>query len=157
MTNSTMSETARFEIATEVTSELVESASRLYPQLNPAAAPPNAEQLREMIASPATTLLLARDPADGDRIIGSLVLVTFRLGRGLKALIEDVVVDSATRGKGVGEALSREAIRIAGLRGAVMVDLTSLPQREAANRLYQRIGFKKRDTNVYRFEIKPTR
>jgi ribosomal protein S18 acetylase RimI-like enzyme len=77
----------------------------------------------------------------------------FRLGRGLKAIIEDVVVDSAARGKGVGEALSREAVRLAGERGAVMVDLTSLPVREAANRLYQRIGFRKRETNVYRFEI----
>ena len=150
---STTTESARLEIAIGVDSDLVEAASQLYPQLNPAAVPPTEDQLREIIASPATTLILARDPANGDRIIGSLILATFRLGSGLKAIIEDVVVDSAARGKGVGEALSREALRIAEERGAVMVDLTSLPAREAANRLYQRIGFKKRDTNVYRFEI----
>jgi ribosomal protein S18 acetylase RimI-like enzyme len=148
-----MTDYARLEIATTVDKDLVEAAGRLYPQLNPAATPPTADQLREIVSSPATTLILARDAANGDRIIGSLILVTFRLGRGLKAIIEDVVVDTVARGKGVGEALSREAIRIAAERGAVFVDLTSLPAREAANRLYQRIGFKKRDTNVYRFEI----
>ncbi len=148
-----MTEYARLEVATAVDNELVDAARRLYPQLNPAAAPPDAEELQEIVSSPATTLVLARDPANGDRIIGSLILVTFRLGRGLKAIIEDVVVDTVARGHGIGEALSREAIRLAAERGAVFVDLTSLPAREAANRLYQRIGFKKRDTNVYRYEI----
>jgi len=141
------------EIARTVDPELLEAVKRLYPQLNPAAATPTAEQLGEIIASPATTLLLARDTGNGGWIIGSLILIVFRLGRGLKGIIEDVVVDSEFRGKGVGEALSREALRIAAERGAVIVDLTSLPAREAANRLYQRIGFKRRDTNVYRFEI----
>lgn len=150
---STMTEYARLEIATTVDADLVEAARRLYPQLVPNATPPSADQLREIVESPSTTMILARDPANGDRIIGSLILVTFRLGRGLKAMIEDVVVDKAAREKGIGEAMSRDAIRIAAERGAVMVDLTSLPSREAANRLYQRIGFKKRDTNVYRFEI----
>ena len=148
-----MIEATRLEIAHTVDAELVDAVRRLYPQLNPVAAIPTAEQLREIVASHATTLLLARDTANGERIIGSLILIVFRLGRGLKGLIEDVVVDSESRGRGVGEALSREALRIATERGAVIVDLTSLPAREAANRLYQRIGFKRRDTNVYRFEI----
>jgi ribosomal protein S18 acetylase RimI-like enzyme len=151
--SSAMLESPHLEIARTVDAELLEAVKRLYPQLNPASKGPNEEQLREIISSPATTLLLARDVAGGGRIIGSLILITFRVGRGLKGLIEDVVVDSESRGKGVGEALSREALRIAAQRGAAMVDLTSLPVREAANRLYQRIGFKKRDTNVYRFEL----
>ncbi len=149
-----MIESTLLEIASTVDAELLEAVKRLYPQLNPAAATPTAEQLREIIASPATTLLLARDTGNGGRIIGSLILIVFRLGRGLKGMIEDVVVDSESRGMGVGVALCRVALRIAAERGAVIVDLTSLPAREAANRLYLRIGFKRRDTNVYRFEIR---
>ena len=66
----------------------------------------------------------------------------FRIPTGRRAWIEDVVVDSAQRGKGVGEALTREALRVAQAAGATTVDLTSRPSREAANRLYQRIGFR---------------
>jgi len=60
-------------------------------------------------------------------------------------------VDAAARGKGAGEALSREALLVAALRGARTVELTSKPSREAANRLYRRLGFELRETNVYRF------
>jgi len=148
-----MTESTRLEIARTVDAELLEAVERLYPQLNPAAATPTAEQLREIIASSATTLLIARDTTNAGRIIGSLIMIIFRIGRGLKGIIEDVVVDSESRGRGLGEALTREALRIAAERGAMIVDLTSLPAREAANRLYVRIGFKRRDTNVYRFEI----
>jgi len=96
-------------------------------------------------------LLIARDD---ERIVGSLTLVVFPIPTGVRAWIEDVVVDSSVRGKGVGEALNREALRIARNKGAVTVDLTSRPSREAANRLYQRLGFEKRDTNVYRYDLK---
>ena len=87
------------------------------------------------------------------RKLGSLTLVLFRIPTGVRAWIEDVVVDEAARGQGVGELLNREALRIAAENGAVTVDLTSRPSREAANRLYQRIGFKQRETNVYRYEL----
>jgi len=80
-------------------------------------------------------------------------LVTFRIPTGIRAWIEDVVVDESARGHGVGEALNQAAIQEARQKGAVTVDLTSRPSREAANRLYQRIGFVQRDTNVYRFSL----
>ena len=105
----------------------------------------------QIVDSDSCSLLIARD--DG-RIVGSLTLVVFPIPTGVRAWIEDVVVDSSVRGKGVGEALNREALRIARDKGAVTVDLTSRPSREAANRLYQRIGFEKRDTNVYRYDLK---
>jgi ribosomal protein S18 acetylase RimI-like enzyme len=103
-----------------------------------------------MVQSSATLLLVAR--VDG-RIAGSLTLAMFRIPTGLRAWIEDVVVDGDARGTGVGEALNLRAIDEARKRGAVTVDLTSRPSREAANRLYQRLGFVARDTNVYRFTL----
>jgi ribosomal protein S18 acetylase RimI-like enzyme len=95
-------------------------------------------------------LFVAREHGE---IVGSLSLVLFRIPTGLRAWIEDVVVDESARGKGVGEALSRAAIDHALKAGAKTVDLTSRPSREAANRLYERLGFKKRETNVYRYEL----
>jgi ribosomal protein S18 acetylase RimI-like enzyme len=103
-----------------------------------------------MVQSSATLVLVAR--VDG-RIAGSLTLAMFRIPTGLRAWIEDVVVDGDARGNGVGEALNWFAIEEARKRGAVTVDLTSRPSREAANRLYQRLGFVARDTNVYRFTL----
>ena len=85
--------------------------------------------------------------------MGMLTLVTFRLPTGVRAWVEDVVVDSAARGQGVGEALTQAAIELAAARGAQTVDLTSRPSREAANRLYRRMGFEPRETNVYRFQL----
>ena len=68
---------------------------------------------------------------------------------GLHAVIEDVVVDESARGHGVGAALVSEAVRLAREWGALHVNLTSRSSREAANRLYTRAGFVKRETNVY--------
>ncbi|MEZ5181648.1 MAG: GNAT family N-acetyltransferase [Acidimicrobiales bacterium] len=137
------------EIADEVTDQLVADFERLVPQLSSSSPPPTREQLDEIVASPATFLLLARDE-DGT-VLGSLTLVLFRIPTGLRAWIEDVVVDGDARGRGVGEALNRFAIDVAAERGARSVDLTSRPSREAANRLYRRLGFEPRETNVYRF------
>jgi len=136
--------------ATTVSDELVEAFARLVPQLSSSASPPTREQLDAMISSPATTLLLARD--DQDRIIGSLTLAMFRAPTGVRAWIEDVVVEAEARGQGIGEALVAEAVRVASEAGARTVDLTSRPSRDAANRLYEKAGFEMRDTNVYRFD-----
>jgi ribosomal protein S18 acetylase RimI-like enzyme len=138
------------EKATEVTDELVVAFARLVPQLSRTSPPPSAAQLAEIIASPATTVFLARG-SDG-AIVGALTLVLFRIPTGLRAWIEDVVVDDAARGQGVGHALSQAALAEAAQTGTRTVDLTSRPSREAANRLYQRLGFQLRETNVYRFE-----
>jgi ribosomal protein S18 acetylase RimI-like enzyme len=136
-------------VADQVTDELVEAFVHLTPQLSSSSPPPTVEQLVEIVDSPATHLLVARD-VDG-RIVGSLTLVLFRIPTGLRAWIEDVVVDGEARGQGVGEALNRYAIDVAAERGARTVDLTSRPSREAANRLYRRLGFEPRETNVYRY------
>jgi len=134
--------------------ELVSAFRRLVPQLSSSAPAPTADQLREMIESPCTTVLLARARAGGD-IVGSLTLAVFRIPTGVRAWIEDVVVDSSARGKGVGEALSREALRLAVEKGARTVELTSRPSRAAANRLYRRLGFVERETSVYRYTLSP--
>jgi len=141
------------EQATQVTDELEAAFVRLMPQLSSSNPAPTRAQLTEMVTSPAITLLVAREPDAEGAIVGSLTLAMFRIPTGRRAWIEDVVVDSAQRGKGVGEALTREALRVAQEAGAATVDLTSRPSREAANRLYQRIGFEKRETNVYRYTL----
>jgi len=142
------------ERAAGVDEELVSAFRRLVPQLSSSAPAPTADQLREMIESPCTTVLLARARAGGD-IVGSLTLAVFRIPTGVRAWIEDVVVDSSARGKGVGEALSREALRLAVEKGARTVELTSRPSRAAANRLYRRLGFVERETSVYRYTLSP--
>ena len=130
--------------------EVLDALARLLPQLSSSAAPPTQAEVLEMVASDASHLLLAR--GDDGTIVGSLTLVVFRIPTGVRAWIEDVVVDGDARGRGVGEALNRAALARAAAMGARTVDLTSRPSREAANRLYQRIGFVARDTNVYRYD-----
>ena len=134
-----------------VTDELVAAFARLIPQLSRSAPAPTPDELSAIVASPATALLVAR--GDDGTIVGSLTLVLFRIPTGVRAWIEDVVVDESVRGSGVGEVLNREALRLAAAAGAVTVDLTSRPSREAANRLYKRLGFVERDTNIYRYEL----
>ena len=138
------------QVATEATSTLVEAFARLLPQLSPDARPPGRAALEEIIASPTTTLLVALDGDSGD-VVGTLTLVVFRVPTGMRAWIEDVVVDERARGRGIGESLAREAIRLAASSGAEAVDLTSRPSRAAANRLYRRLGFRLRATNVFRY------
>ncbi len=138
--------------ATEATPEVVAAVARLLPLLSRTAPAPSAAQVAEIVSSPATTLFLARDGEDGS-IVGTLTLAIFRLPSGIRAWIEDVIVAEEVRGQGCGEALSRAALEAAARSGARTVELTSRPSREAANRLYQRIGFVRRDTNVYRYEL----
>ncbi len=143
----------RIDVVTEVTDDLVAAFARLTPQLSSSAPPPTAGELAAIVASDASQLLIAVDPdAEGEAaIVASMTLVVFPIPTGIRAWIEDVVVDEAARGRGVGAALNERALEIARERGARTVDLTSRPSREAANRLYQRLGFVRRDTNVYRF------
>ncbi len=136
--------------AKEVTDELVEAFQCLVPQLSSSAPAPSRAQIQEMVDSPAVILLMARDEG---KLVGSLSLIVFRIPTGVRAWIEDVVVDQGTRGKGVGEALTRAALDRARELGVKTVDLTTRPSREAANRLYQRVGFQPRQTNIYRYTI----
>jgi ribosomal protein S18 acetylase RimI-like enzyme len=133
-----------------VDDELVEAFDRLIPQLSSSSPPPSRDHLVALVGSEDTVLFVAR--VDG-RILGSLTLAFYRIPTGTKAWIEDVVVDADARGHGLGELLSRAALDEARSRGAKDVSLTSRPFREVANRLYQRLGFEARETNVYRYKF----
>jgi ribosomal protein S18 acetylase RimI-like enzyme len=132
----------------EVSGDVVASVGALVQHLSGSAAPSHAE-LESIVASPATRLLIARD--DDGTLLGILTLALFRIPTGMRAWIEDVVVDDAARGRGIARALTQTAIHIARDEGAHTVDLTSRPSRVAANRLYRKMGFVPRETNVYRF------
>lgn len=136
--------------AERVDDTLVAAFAVLIPQLSSSSPPPSAEELQAIVDSPDSVLFIASSES---RVVGSLTLAFYRIPTGLKAWIEDVVVDAAARGHGVGEALNRTALDEARSRGAKHVSLTSRATREAANRLYQRIGFEKYDTNVYRYTL----
>ncbi len=141
----------RIEEATAATPDVVAAVQRLVPQVSSSATVPTEGEIAEIVASPATVLLLARDEAS--EVIAMLTLALFRIPTGLRAWIEDVVTEAAAQRQGAGTALTEEALRRAAAAGARTVDLTSRASREAANRLYQRVGFELRDTNVYRCEI----
>lgn len=138
----------KVEIATTLTPAIVEAVERLVPQLSRSNPPPTVEELGAVVASPATDLFIAL--ADDGSVVGMSTLAVFRIPTGLRAWIEDVVVDDVARGAGVGAALTQAMLDRATDLGCVTVDLTSRPTREAANRLYQRMGFHLRETNVYR-------
>jgi len=140
--------TIAVEVLDEVTDEAVEAFGRLLPQLSSSAQPVDAAALAAIVASPAVTVLIARS---GGHIAGSLTLAMFPIPTGLRAWIEDVVVDESARGQGIGAILTEEAVRLAREAGARSLDLTTRPSREAAGRLYERAGFRQRETRLYRY------
>ena len=141
----------RVEEVEAVSSELVDAMHRLIPQVSTSADPLTEGEVETIVSSPVTRLLVAR--AEEGSIVGTLTLVVFRIPTGVGAWIEDVVVDERARRQGVGEALMTAAIRLAERSGARHLNLTSRPDREAANRLYPRLGFEQRETNVYRLKL----
>jgi ribosomal protein S18 acetylase RimI-like enzyme len=138
------------EVAKNANEALLSGVNRLLPQLSSTAPPLTMANLEELVSNSALTFFVALD--DGV-VVGTLTLVIFPIPTGLRAWIEDVVVDEAARGLGVGAALTNAATHEAQLRGVRSVDLTSRPSREAANALYQKLGFALRETNVYRFSV----
>jgi ribosomal protein S18 acetylase RimI-like enzyme len=138
------------EVARNASDELLAGINKLLPQLSTTASPLELADLERIINSSAITLFVATDNSD---IVGSLTFAVFPTPSGLRAWIEDVVVDESSRGVGVGEALIGAAISEARQRAVRSVDLTSRPDRESANGLYQKMGFVQRVTNVYRYLI----
>jgi GNAT superfamily N-acetyltransferase len=138
------------EPVTEATPEVHVALARLLPQLNPQLPVPTMERLRAIIADPAVTLLLARD---GQQIVGTTTVIVYTTPYWIKARLDEVVVDESARGKGVGAALVNTSLDLAREKGAEVVELQSGIQREEANRLYPRMGFKLRETNVYRIVL----
>jgi len=137
----------------QVTDEVVAAFQRLIPQLTSNNPPPDRLHLEKLLASPLSTLLLARHPDENGPIVAALSLTVYPVPTGIRAIIEDVIVDEQARGQGIGEALVRHALQIARQAGAQGVALTSNPRREAANRLYQRLGFVRRETNAYFYKF----
>lgn len=138
----------------EVTEELYEALQRLIPQLGAHKTPPTFEEVRKLVKSESSTLLVARQSKEDDPILGILCLTIYRVPTGLRAIIEDVIVDERARRHGIGEALVRYAIDLAHKAGTDGVSLTSNPGREAANQLYQSMGFELRKTNPYFYRLK---
>jgi len=136
----------RVEEIGAVTREVEAAVQGLLPQLRRGAEPPSPDVLADVLADPATVLLAA---CQGDRIVGLAVVAVYHRLSGVSAHLHDVVVDGGARGLGVGAALVEEAIEVARRRGAYSLELTSAPWRKAANRLYPRLGFHRRETNVY--------
>jgi ribosomal protein S18 acetylase RimI-like enzyme len=138
------------EAATEATPELEHALALLMPQLNRALVGPTRKELAAVVADPATTLLVAREGAE---IVATATVIVYTTPAWTKARIEDLVVDEAKRGQGIGEALVKECLNVAKERGAGVVELQSARRREVANRLYPRLGFERRESNVYRMMI----
>lgn len=149
------------ELIEQSSPELVAAMERLIPQLSRSAKPLTAEQTQALVDQDSVYLFVFRTDkpviaADGNEveagtILGMLSLATFAIPTGVRAWVEDVVVDAGTRGMGAGQQLVEAAVAHAQKIGARTVDLTSRPSREAANRLYRHCGFELRETNVYRY------
>src|SRR5437660_4691941 len=142
----------RIQVVREATPDRQSALARLLPQLNPNLEVPDMERLRRLIADPAVTLLLA---VDGDDIVGTTTVIVYTTPFWIKARLDEVVVDDSARGKGVGEALIKAALDIGRERGAQVAGLQSGrgPARQAAHRLYLRLGFKIRDSDVLRIVL----
>src|SRR5690349_4321738 len=138
----------------ELTEELYEALQHLIPQLGIHKTPPTKEDLSALLKIPGATILIAREPDKSGEIVGVLSLTVYRVPTGIRSIVEDVVVDEKMRRRGIGEALVRHAIDVARDAGANGVALTSNPQREAANQLYQSMGFERRNTNSYFYKLK---
>lgn len=138
---------------TTVTDELLDTFRKLIPQLKVDFPLPTREELASLISATSSLVYIARFPDEHSPIAGMLTLIVYCVPTGIRARIEDVVVDESMRGNGIGEELVRHALRIARESGADGVALTSNSGREAANRLYQRLGFKTWETNLYFYKF----
>jgi len=142
----------RIEAVSRLTPDLQAALARLLPQLNPTLPVPDAERLERLLADPDVTLLVARD---GDEIVGTTTVIVYTTPFWIKARLDEVVVDASVRGKGVGEALVNAALDVGREKGAQVAELQSGrgSNRDAAHRLYERVGFKIRDSDVMRIVL----
>jgi ribosomal protein S18 acetylase RimI-like enzyme len=141
------------ENVSELTVEIYDAVKLLVPQLGAHKANPAWDELIALIRSEASRLIVARYPDETSQISGVLTLTIYRVPTGIRSIVEDVIVDEKMRRRGIAEALMRYAIELAREAGANGVALTSNPQREAANKLYQGLGFQKRETNAYFYKL----
>lgn len=142
------------EKVTEVTEEIYVAVQLLVPQLGAHKVTPTWDELNALVRSEASTFLIARYPDENSDIVGILTLTVYRVPTGVRSIAEDVIVDEKVRRRGIAKALMRHAIDLAGQAGAGVLALSSNPTREAANKLYQSMGFERRETNSYLYKIK---
>jgi ribosomal protein S18 acetylase RimI-like enzyme len=142
------------ERVSEVTEEIYSAVKMLVPQLGVHAVIPTWDELNALVRSEASALLVARYPDEKSVIAGILTLTVYRVATGVHSIVEDVIVDEKMRRRGIAEALMHRAIELAAQAGASVLALSSNPTREAANKLYQSMGFEKRETNSYLYKIK---
>ena len=141
----------QIDIVTQADEELYDAFQHLIPQMTNNNPPPSLNDLADLVRDASSTLMVARN--DHGQIVGALTLTVYRVPTGIRSIIEDVIVDTSVRGQGIGDALMKHAIALAREKGAKNISLTSNPMREAANRLYLRVGFKKRETNAYQYKF----
>ena len=141
----------QIDIVTQADEELYDAFQRLVSQLTNNNPPPSLDYLADLVRDTSSTLMVARE--GNGKIVGALTLTVYRVPTGIRSIIEDVIVDDSARGQGIGEALMQYAIKLARDKGAQNIALTSNPLRKAANRLYLRVGFKKRETNAYQMKL----
>ena len=141
----------QIEVVTQADEELYQAFQRLIPQLTNNNPPPSLSDLAAIVQNASSTMLVARN--EERKIVGTLTLAAYRVPSGVRSMIEDVVVDNSARGQGIGEALIKRAIEVAREKGVQYISLTSSSTREAANRLYMKVGFKKRETNAYQMKL----
>lgn len=139
------------ELVTQADEELFDAFQRLVPQLTDNNPPPSLNDLAALVRDSSSTLMVTRN--ESGEIVAALTLAVYRVPTGVRSIIEDVIVDNSVRGQGMGESLVKRAIEIAREKGAANISLTCNPMRKSANRLYQRMGFKKRDTNSYQMKL----
>ncbi len=142
------------EKVVEATNEVLSAVQSLVPLLRNHKVIPTREALSALVSSGVSTLLMARYPDTSSEIAGMLCLSVYRAPTGIRSVVEDVVVHERYRGHGIAQSMLKQAVELAREAGADSVSLTSNPAREAANRLYQKMGFIKRDTNSYFYKLK---
>lgn len=111
------------------------------------------EEIHEMLSSKNYFLFVARNLGT-NKIVGMITLLIYRIPYSKKGILEDLVVDAEFRRQGIGTMLIQKAISKAREEGAYYLDFTSGPNRESANNLYKKLGFTKRDTNMYHVKLK---
>jgi ribosomal protein S18 acetylase RimI-like enzyme len=140
----------KIEVVKQFDPSLLQAVASLLPQLTSSGRTMTAAELRAMIASPLTTLFIAKDE---DKIVGMISLAVVQMPTGLRSYLEDLVIDSAYRQRGAATALLQAAIDLARSSGARTLNMTSRSSRTEAIRLYERLGFRRRDTNAFRYSF----
>jgi ribosomal protein S18 acetylase RimI-like enzyme len=146
-----MADGISISIARRLTPSDLQRIETLLSQLSPTARF-DSERVLSLLEEQNADLFVARE---SDEIVGMATLVTAPLVTGWHGTIEDVVVDQTARGRGIARLLLEAIIDESGRRGLSKLDLTSRPSRESALRLYESVGFVRRQTNVLRFAPRP--